>query len=106
MEEKAKALGSIIGLLFGTAIGFLIAWIFDINPLKEYGWFMGWLHGAWALFNWVMSLFNDAVFVKAPLHTSAYNVFWWIGLVFTVWTEIKLLLSAIVSFRILFRKDY
>ena len=41
MEEKAKALGTNIGILFGTVICFLVAWIFDINPLKEYGWFMG-----------------------------------------------------------------
>lgn len=63
------------------AFGCLMAWILSINPFKEYGWFMGMIHGSLAPFNWVISWFSDAWFVKAPLHTTAYNVFWWIFLV-------------------------
>ena len=71
-------------LILWLGFGCLAAWLLSIDPFKMYGWFMGIIHGALAPFNWILSWFCDIWFVKAPLHTTAYNVFWWISLVLTI----------------------
>ena len=87
-EQASKKYGKVLCVAF-------------INPEKEYGWFMGNLHGAWSLHNWILSCFNGDILVKAPLHTSAYNIWWWIGLVFSVYSWIKSLLLIIINIRII-----
>lgn len=99
LEQKANAVGVLIGNLFVIGLVFALASIFDINSAKEYGWFMGGLHGAWIPANWILSLFNDSVLLKAPLHTNAYNTWWWIGVVIGVWSWIRIALQVIVAFR-------
>lgn len=103
MENKAEAIGTIVGSVLVIAVAFLLAWIFDINPLKEYGWLMGCFHGAWLIPNWIMSLFNDAVLTKALLHTSAYNVFYWIFLVINVWVWIRMIFTTLAAVLKLFK---
>lgn len=103
LEVKASAVGVIVGSLIGLGAGFLIACIFDINPLKEYGWIGGYFHGTWGVFNWIISWFNGDVFMKAPLHTNAYNAFWWIGFIFSVWLSVRSLLIIIANLRKLFK---
>ena len=98
---KAEAVGRILGICIVFGSLFLVVTIFDINPEKEYGWFMGNLHGVWSLHNWILSCFNGDILVKAPLHTSAYNIWWWIGLVLSVYTWIEFLLSIIINIRII-----
>lgn len=95
LTPKAKALSNYIGMIVGLATVFVLAIIFDIDSSKEYGWFLGFFHGGWAPANWIMSWFNDSILVKAPIHTNAYNVFWWIGLVIGALQWIKLLLATI-----------
>ena len=70
-----------VSVLIELALFFLIAWALSIEPLKEYGWFLGSVHGVLAPYNWVISLFSDTWFVQAPLHTTAYMVFWWISFI-------------------------
>lgn len=81
MKLLAKIL---LFLLIWLGVGCLAAWILSINPLREYGWFLGSIHGALAPFNWVISWFAEGWYVKAPLHTTAYNVFWWISFIGTL----------------------
>ena len=101
IEIKSAAVGRILGICIAFGLFFLWVTIFDINPEKEYGWFMGSLHGFWSLHNWILSCFNGDILVKAPLHTSAYNIWWWIGLVLSVYTWIEFLLSIIINIRII-----
>ena len=95
LNPKANALANIIGNFVGLGLVFVLAIIFDINPLKEYGWFGGLVHGGWSPANWIMSLFSDTILVKAPIYTNAYKVWWWIGLVLGVWQWVKILLTTI-----------
>ena len=81
-QQKSKDIGFLGGTVFGIALGLLVCWIFNIEGDKEYGWFAGAWHGVWMVYNWIRSLFFDGVFVKAPIHTSAYNIFWWF---FAIW---------------------
>lgn len=99
MQQKASAAGSVIGSLLVLGLVIVLALVFDINPAKEYGWFMGSLHGAWLPANWILSFFNESVLLKAPLHTNAYNTWWWIGVVCGVWGWIRTLLQVIIVFR-------
>lgn len=101
MKTKAEAVGAIIGILLTIGLVFGLAVIFDINPAKEYGWFAGGFHGCWLPANWIMSWFSDSVLLKAPLHTTAYNVWWWIGVVIGVWSWIKMILMIIANARVL-----
>ncbi len=101
MEEKSKAFGHLIGCLVGFGIAFLLAWLFNIEGGKEYGWFAGIWHGGWAPINWMRSLLFIGIYVKAPLHTSAYNNFWWVFFVFGLFSYLKLLVQSFIAIRIL-----
>lgn len=101
MQTRAEAVGAIIGNILTLIVVFVLAVIFDINPSKEYGWFAGGFHGCWLPANWIMSWFGDSVLMKAPIHTTAYNVFWWIGVVLGVWAWIKMILAIIAHARLL-----
>lgn len=77
-QQKFRDIGYLGGAVIGVALAFLLCWIFNIEGDKEYGWFAGSCHGSWIVYNWIRSWFFDGVFVKAPIHTSAYNFFWWV----------------------------
>ena len=100
-ELRAKAKGSIAGLIIGFVAGFVFAWIFNIEGGKEYGWFAGMWHGGWAPFNWVRSLFFDGIYVKAPLHTSAYGSCWLGFCIFSILSILRQVIIAILSIRFL-----
>lgn len=76
MTPRIKALNSLFSVLVTTAI---LGAIFAIDPAKEYSWLGGFFHGAWTAGNWILSLFMDDHLIKATIHTSSYNIFWWIG---------------------------
>lgn len=100
LTQKENVVAKIIGNVVGLAAVFIVVIIFDINPLKEYGWLGGFFHGGWAPWNWIMSWFSNSVLVKAPIHTNAYNVFWWIGVVLSAWVWISTLFTTIALIRI------
>jgi len=104
MKTKTTSVVAIIINLLGIGVYFVLAAIFDINPAKEYGWFAGGAHGCWAPAYWIMSWFSDSLLVKAPLHTTAYSVWWWIGVITAGWIWIKTLLNIIACTRILLKK--
>lgn len=60
---------------------FACALFFPIQGDYIYSWLMGLLHGFWAPFYAVISLFSDT-YAHAPLHDGAYDVTWWIGVAF------------------------
>lgn len=97
-DNKLKA----VSTLFGFGVLFLLAWIFDILPLKEYGWFAGLFHGGWLVPNYVFSWFDADVLTKAPIHTKAYNVCWWIGCITGIWYFVVNFIGMLVMF---FKKD-
>jgi hypothetical protein len=94
MSEQVK---NIVTNLVSLIAVFVLAAIFDIQVLKDYGWFAGLFPGAWAPAYWIMSWFSDAVIVKAPLHTTAYGVWWWIGLIGGVFQWISIIFSLIFN---------
>ncbi len=71
----------VIRLGLKIVIGIIIArlWI-DIDPLEEYTWYYGIIHGLFAIPNWIYSFFDHDVLCKAQLYTTGYNVWWWIML--------------------------
>lgn len=88
MTPRIKALSNLLSLIIGAAI---FGAIFSIDPAKEYSWLGGMFHGGWVAGNWILSLFMDDHLIKAPIHTTSYNIFWWIGCVF-------ILLSCFINF--------
>ena len=80
---------------------FVIAYFYNIKPDYEYSWWWMILHGLILPENWVLSLFDSAKYCKAPLHTTAYNVFWWIACIGATITTIFQVYTVIAS---LFRK--
>lgn len=93
LEEKQDKLVNIVligAIVFYIGI-FLVLCLFsisltNINPEKTYSWYHGIWHGIFIIPNWIVSLFSEHVFVKAPKSTTAYSVFWWIILAWTLWT--------------------
>lgn len=79
MKPRTKSFYNLLSLIIGAAI---FGAIFSIDPTKEYSWLGGMFHGGWVVGNWILSFFMDDHLVKAPIHTTSYNIFWWIGCVF------------------------
>jgi hypothetical protein len=76
----SKAIGAIIG----TAVGLLIPYFLcRIDPGIESGWLRGLWHGANFVGNCVISIF-DGRLIQAPIHTTAYSVFWWIFAILSI----------------------
>ena len=105
LDVKATAIKNIVTNVVTLGIVFALAAIFDIQQPKEYGWFAGIFHGAWSPAYWVMSWFSDAVIVKAPNHTTAYGVWWWIGLVGSIFQWFSAILAIILNVKVLTSKQ-
>lgn len=84
--KKFLAIIFIVVLFFGV-MSAIASFLCDIDPLKSYSWFWGIWHGTFAPYNYVRSWFTDA-YVEAPIHTTAYGVFFWV-------TAVGAFLSAI-----------
>lgn len=70
-----------IRLGWKIVLGIIIARsLSDIDPLMEYNWYDGFMHGILAIPNWIYSFFDHDVLCKAQLYTTGYNVWWWIML--------------------------
>ena len=69
---------TVFQLLVCIAICIGVALLLRINPETEYNWLMGSVHGLLLVPNCIISVFDPSWLIKAPLHTSGYNVAWWI----------------------------
>jgi hypothetical protein len=54
-----------------------------ISPIEQYEWLSGLWHGVFVVPRWIVSLFNEKIYCKAPKSTTGYSVCWWISFVFT-----------------------
>lgn len=92
---------TLLQFLAGAAICFGLAWVLRINPAQEYGWFMGMVHGLLLVPNWFISIFDSTWLVKAPLHTSVYNIDWWVcgilNIIYWIWAVVGAVLSIVRS---------
>lgn len=101
-KVEENALINLVSVCMTIIVCFVVAaTICKIKPLEEYGWFQGAMHGLLAIPNWLMSLFSNSVLIKAPIHTSAYNVSWWIGLIIAIINCIVYMIKCIACFIIL-----
>jgi putative flippase GtrA len=83
----------IIFSLIGIGLAMLIPYyLCNIDPTIEAGWLRGLWHGSNFIGNFILSLFLEERLLKAPLHTTAYSIFWWI---FTVCSFIGMFFSCI-----------
>ena len=76
----SKLIGGVIGLAIGLSIPYFLC---RINPDVEAGWLRGIWHGANLIGNCIISVF-DGRLLQAPLHTTAYSVFWWISAIISI----------------------
>ena len=97
-EERrvAKIIGGIIGFAICCSI---LYYLIPIDPTKTYGWFGGMWQGGCAWINYLISLLVDNHYAKAPLHTTAYNVFWWISFILFPFQLLKVILRFITWIR-------
>lgn len=103
-EEWAGAVGSVIGIIGGAIFAyFMVKWCVTIDPTHVYGWFKGAIHGGAWFMNWIHSWFDPAIYVKAPLHTGAYNFWFWMGAVLCSYMLFILIFSFIVNLRKVFQ---
>ena len=91
----------------------VISLIFEINPIKEYDYSMGAMHGWYAPGYWIISLIKDSYFIKAPLHTIGYDIWWWPSMVMggciildTILSIISTIISLIKNYQQKNRKCY
>ena len=74
----------IIRILITILVYCFLGWLLcDISPSKEYTWYSGIWHGMFFVINFVRSWFTDALY-KAEIYTTAYNVFYWIFSILSV----------------------
>lgn len=73
-----------IKILITVLVYCFVGWLFcNIDPGETYSWFSGIWHGIFFIPNLLRSIFTDALF-KAQSYTDAYNVFWWISVIFSI----------------------
>lgn len=79
---------------------FVIAYFYNIKPDYEYTWWWAMLwHGPMMVYNWIISLFDADKLCKAPLHTTAYNVWWWLSSIGSViWFVSQIIILGVSLF--------
>ncbi len=103
MNDKSKKI-NILMILGIPVLVFINYYFFPVQETKCYSWIVGVWDGFFAAPNYILSLIFDGFYAKAPLHTEAYNVFWWIFMLFsTVTCYIAYPIRAIRSIRRLTR---
>ena len=98
-NSRAINVSKLIGGLLGIAAVVIIAAIFQIDPTKEYGWYGGFWHSSLFVAHWILSWFDNDILLRAVYRTTAYNIFFWPGIVINIWCWIKIILVAISSLR-------
>lgn len=96
MYEKSYRGSVISGYLSGMAINITLGVIFLIDPTKVYGWWGGLWQGILFVSHWILSFFKDGVFLRASNRTFAYNVFFWISIISTIYTYIRMIVNIII----------
>ena len=75
--RKTFVFSTIMGICIGLALALMLSYyLCHINPEIESGWLRGLWHGSNFVQNFILSFF-DGRLLKAPLHSTAYAVFWW-----------------------------
>lgn len=93
----AKILGNYLGTILSWVIICFIAWKFPISAEEEYGWFSGLIQGGFLVPNFIVSFFSsNEILYKAPIHTSAYTIFWWIGAICVILLAVQTLLKSLL----------
>jgi len=94
MSKKVIIASTLLGLL-GMVVGIVIAcFLCRINPAIEAGWLRGLWHGMNLVPNWILSFFDDRL-VQAPLHSTAYSVFWWLSAISTIYVWVVNIIKLI-----------
>ncbi len=88
---------TLIQLLIGIAVCLGAAYLLRIDPQTDYGCFMGGVHGLLLVPNWLLSIFNHEWMIKAQLHTSAYNIAWWVCGIIDIAYWAWAIIGAIIS---------
>jgi hypothetical protein len=88
-------------ILFSWVLLLIVALFYTIKPDFEYSWWWVILHGPLIPANWILSFFDASKLCKAPIHTTVYNILWWISCVCTIFTTVMQAITLILSF---FRK--
>ena len=84
-------------ILFSWVLLLIIAYLYSIKPDFEYSWWWVILHGPLVPANWILSFFDASKLCKAPLHTTAYNILWWISCVLTIFTTVMQLIAVVMT---------
>lgn len=80
-----------ITICFFIGIGILLSmWLCNIEPGTTYSWYSGIWHGLFFIPNLVRSWFGDTLY-KAEYYTTAYNIFWWVTV---IWQGLTVLSGA------------
>ena len=99
INKKVFTFSYLMGICIGIVLAFMLSFFLcDIKPEIESGWLRGLWHGGNFAQNLILSFF-DGRLLKAPLHSTAYSVFWWISCIGSVITWIMMIFGWIVNYR-------
>ena len=88
-------MGICIGIVIALMISFFLC---NIKPEIDSGWLRGLWHGGNFVQNLILSFF-DGRLLKAPVHSTAYNVFWWINCIGSCIIWLGTIISWIGNYR-------
>lgn len=98
-NKKVFVFSYMMGICIGMALAFMISFFLcNIHPEIESGWLRGLWHGGNFIQNLVLSIF-DGRLLKAPLHSTAYSVFWWICAISSVFVWLLMIVGWVSNFR-------
>ena len=87
----------VIYLILSLGVNVACAYFFPINPERHYSWLGGFWHGSIWIGNWILSLFTEGRVLMAPLHNTAYTIFYWIPIVGLGFYFVLLVILIIVA---------
>lgn len=84
-------------ILSSWVLFLVVAYFYSIKPAYEYSWWWVILHGPLIPANWILSFFDPSKLCKAPIHTTTYNILWWISCICGVFTTVMQLISITIA---------
>lgn len=99
INKKVFTFSFLMGICIGIAAALMISFFLcNINPCIESGWLRGLWHGSNFVQNLILKIF-DGRLLKAPLHSIAYSIFWWMCSIGSVIVWVVLIFGWITTFR-------
>ena len=92
--DYEKNVTSFWGKVICVVAAFIVAYFYMYNPEYEYTWWWAAIFHSWLIIpKWIYGFFIAGMTCKPELYTTAYNVWWWMGLISCIFVYLGVLIN-------------